>query len=233
MRQIVLDTETTGLSPQAGHRIIEIGAIELINRRFTGKQFHYYLHPDREIDYGAQKVHGITLDFLADKPRFPEISAALIEFIRGAELIIHNASFDIGFLNYELSRINKRLGGIDDYAQVTDSLTLARKKHPGQKNSLDALAKRYQITHFERDLHGALLDAQILAQVYLAMTGGQDDLSLDMGITEPVVKTIEVIHSREADYAVIYADAEESNAHEAYLQKIKEASRGKCVWLQD
>ncbi len=234
MRQIVLDTETTGLSPQAGHRIIEIGAVELINRRLTGRQFHYYLHPDREIDYGAQKVHGITLEFLADKPRFHEITDAFLEFIRDAELIIHNATFDTAFINAELTRVSKKLGAIEDYAQILDTLPLARKKHPGQKNSLDALVKRYEVEHFARDLHGALLDAQILAQVYLAMTGGQADLSFEMA-SAPDTRGESLTPTQNAsDYTVIYADAEELIAHEQLLKKIKkEAQHGQCLWLQE
>ncbi len=234
MRQIVLDTETTGLSPQAGHRVIEIGAIEMINRRITGKQFHYYLNPDRDIDYGAQKVHGLTRAFLADKPRFSDIAHALLDFVRDAELIIHNASFDIGFLNYELSLLDKTLGVVENYAEVTDSLSLARKKHPTQKNSLDALSKRYEIDqHIERDLHGALLDARILAQVYLAMTGGQADLSLEVETSKAKHSAPEITRVDAQTFKVIHADPEELAAHAQYLQKIKEANRGQCVWLQD
>ncbi len=234
MRQIVLDTETTGLSPEAGHRIIEIGALELINRRLTGKQFHYYLNPDRDVDYGAQKVHGLTRAFLKDKPRFPEIVREFLAFIRDAELIIHNAPFDIGFLNYELSLHDKSLGIISDYAQVLDSLVLARKQHPNQKNSLDALSKRYEIDCFDRELHGALLDSKILAQVYLSMTGGQADLSLELEESSKViVENKEQAEQQHQPFKVIYADTTELAIHEQYLQKIKEANRGQCVWLQD
>lgn len=234
MRQIVLDTETTGLSPEAGHRIIEIGALELVNRRLTGKQFHYYLNPDRDVDYGAQKVHGLTRSFLKDKPRFSEIVKEFIAFIRDAELIIHNAPFDIGFLNYELSLIDKSLGIVSDYAQVVDSLVLARKQHPNQKNSLDALSKRYEIDCFDRELHGALLDSKILAQVYLAMTGGQADLSLEIEETSKAAHIDKnILQTKQQPLKVIYAQAEELVMHEHYLQKIKEASRGQCVWLQD
>ncbi len=234
MRQIILDTETTGLSPQAGHRIIEIGALEMLNRRLTGKKFHYYLNPDRDIDYGAQKIHGITRSFLADKPRFKEVAHDLLAFIKNAELIIHNASFDINFLNYELALLDKNLGNIEDYAQVLDSLSVARKKHPNQKNSLDALSKRYEIDNFDRELHGALLDAQILAQVYLAMTGGQADLSLEVSEQSQRAQTAqEGVQHGSLDFKVVYANSEELAAHTHYLQKIKEANSGQCLWLQD
>lgn len=176
MRQIVLDTETTGISFQEGHRIIEIGCVELINRKITSRHFHYYINPQREIDAGAQAVHGISIDFLKDKPIFSDIADEFLEFIRDAELIIHNASFDLGFLNGELRKIHPRFSKIESMQSVLDTLIMARKKHAGQKNSLDALCKRYNINLSERDLHGALLDAKLLAQVYLAMTGGQINL---------------------------------------------------------
>jgi DNA polymerase-3 subunit epsilon len=234
MRQIVLDTETTGLSTEAGHRIIEIGALELVNRRLTGKQFHYYLNPDRDVDYGAQKVHGLTRSFLKDKPRFSDIAHEFLAFIRDSELVIHNAPFDIGFLNYELYLYDKSLGIISDYAQVVDSLILARKQHPNQKNSLDALSKRYEIDCFDRELHGALLDSKILAQVYLAMTGGQANLSLELEESTQVFSdNKEYAQQQYQPFKVIYADTTELAMHEQYLQKIKEANRGQCVWLQD
>lgn len=176
MRQIILDTETTGLDPAQGHRIIEVGCLEMINRRLTRRSFHYYLQPDREVDAGAMAVHGITNEFLRDKPRFADIAAALLSFIDGAELVIHNASFDVGFLNAELARLD--LPRIEDKCSVLDTLPMARAKHPGQKNNLDALAKRYFADQRDRTYHGALLDAEILAEVYLAMTGGQVGLSL-------------------------------------------------------
>lgn len=178
-RQIVLDTETTGLEPGEGHRIIEIGCVELVNRRLTGKDFHQYLQPDREIDPGAVDVHGITNDFLADKPRFADVVEDFLRYIDGAELIIHNAPFDVGFLNHELEHHLKRAERIEAVCTVLDTLVIARKMHPGQRNSLDALCKRYEIDNSQREYHGALLDAQILADVYLAMTGGQAALSLD------------------------------------------------------
>ena len=178
MRQIVLDTETTGLDPAQGHRVIEIGCIEIENRRLTGRHFHCYLNPDREIDEGAVQVHGITSSFLADKPRFRKVAADFLQFVSEAELIIHNAPFDIGFLNCELKLAGGQYGRLEDYCSVVDTLTMARKKHPGQRNSLDALCKRYEVDNSQRDLHGALLDAEILADVYLLMTGGQTSFQL-------------------------------------------------------
>lgn len=175
MRQIILDTETTGIGPEQGHRVIEIGCIELIDRKLTGNHFHVYLNPQREVDEGAFRVHGISTEFLQDKPLFQDIVTEFLQFVEGSELIIHNAPFDVGFLNSELNHLkwNKTL---EDYCQILDTLVLAREKHPGQRNSLDALCKRYEIDHFNRELHGALLDAEILAYVYLAMTGGQSSL---------------------------------------------------------
>ena len=170
-RQVVLDTETTGLNPQEGHRVIEIGCVELINRRITRNHFHVYINPGRTIDAGAIEVHGITNEFLKDKPLFKSIAEDFIAFIQGAEVIIHNAPFDVGFLNHEFHLLPKKLGQMEDYSTVFDSLVFARKKHPGQRNSLDALCKRYNIDNSHRQLHGALLDAEILAEVYLLMTG--------------------------------------------------------------
>jgi len=180
MRQIVLDTETTGLSPKEGHRIIEIGAVELVNRRVTGKYYHCYLNPDREVEEGAIKVHGITNDFLADKLRFPAIVEEFIQFIDGAELVIHNAPFDVGFINHEFALLPHFKKQVADYCTVLDSLELARKLHPGQKNSLDAVCKRYQVDNSNRKFHGALLDANLLAEAYLAMTGGQISLEFNV-----------------------------------------------------
>ena len=179
MRQIILDTETTGLETSQGHRIIEIGCVEVINRRITDNHWHHYIQPDREIDAGAFEVHGISNDFLADKPRFEDLAEDFVNYARGAELVIHNAPFDIGFLNYEIDRLNDSSAPIDSICGVLDTLVLARQKHPGQKNNLDALCKRYMIDNTQRTLHGALLDARILADVYLAMTGGQTALGLD------------------------------------------------------
>src|SRR5690606_38197574 len=173
MRQIVLDTETTGLEPEQGHRIIEIGCVEIVNRRLTGNHYHQYLQPDREIDAGAVEVHGITAEFLADKPRFTDVMHDFLAFVGGAELIIHNAPFDVGFINHELRLVDVNHASLDTFCSVVDTLQMARRLHPGQKNSLDALCKRYGIDNSQRSLHGALLDAEILADVYLTMTGGQ------------------------------------------------------------
>ena len=179
MRQIVLDTETTGLEVSQGHRIIEIGCIELVNRRVTGNHWHYYVNPDREIDSGAFEVHGISTDFLQDKQRFAELAEDFLSYVTGAELVIHNAAFDIGFLDNELALLEPPASPLQECCTVLDTLQLARQKHPGQKNNLDALCKRYDIDNSQRSLHGALLDARILADVYLAMTGGQTSLGLD------------------------------------------------------
>ena len=182
MRQIVLDTETTGLEPTAGHRIIEIGCVELVNRRFTGNTYHQYIKPDREIDAAAIEIHGITNEFLADKPVFADVAKDFLEFVRGAELIIHNAAFDVGFLNHELANNASESEGsarVDRLCTVIDSLALARSMHPGQKNDLDSLCRRYSVDNTQRTFHGALLDAEILADVYLAMTGGQTALFED------------------------------------------------------
>ncbi len=179
MRQIVLDTETTGLEPAAGHRIIEIGCVELVNRRPTQNRFHRYINPEREVDRGALEVHGIENEFLATQPKFAEVAREFVEFVSGAELVIHNADFDVEFLNHELRRLPELPGQIRDCCGVLDTLALARRMHPGQRNTLDALAKRYSVDNSKRELHGALLDAQILADIYLAMTGGQVSLSLE------------------------------------------------------
>lgn len=180
MRQVVLDTETTGLDPNSGHRIIEIGCIELINRKFTGNNLHIYLNPERDIDIGAERVHGISREFLKDKPLFKDIAARFIDYITDAQLIIHNAPFDVGFLNAEL-RYVKHKKSLEDLCDVLDTLVVAREKHPGQRNNLDALCKRYNVNNSNRKLHGALLDAEILAFVYLAMTGGQTELFSSFG----------------------------------------------------
>lgn len=178
MRQIVLDTETTGLEPELGHRIIEIGAVEIVGRRLTGRHFHEYIDPERDIDEGAVEVHGLTREFLSDKPRFADVASAFVEFVRGAEVVIHNAPFDAAFLDHEFAMLPDSPGTLADLCEITDSLTVARRRHPGQKNSLDALCRRYGVDNSERDLHGALLDAELLADVFLLMTGGQTALSL-------------------------------------------------------
>ncbi len=233
MRQIVLDTETTGLEPRAGHRIIEIGAVEIEKRRLTGKHYHQYINPEREIDEGAQEVHGISLESLQDKPLFAGIAEEFIEFVRGAELVIHNAPFDVGFLDNELAMLGHSVR-INDICSVVDSLVLARQKHPGQKNNLDALCKRYDVDNSQRDLHGALLDAEILADVYLVMTGGQTRLSLSAegdnaqqgsGLDREHIK----ITGRQPG-RVIAASADELKAHEARLSAIREISGGALVW---
>lgn len=240
MRQIVLDTETTGLSPEEGHRIIEIGCIELLNRRVTRNRFHVYLNPERTIDLGASEVHGIRDEFLADKPRFGEIVEDFLAFVGGAELVIHNAPFDVGFLNHELKRVGESYGELAGYCAVTDTLALARKKHPGQRNSLDALCKRYGVDNSRRELHGALLDAEILADVYLAMTGGQMTLlgEEDAGgvsritTAHPVAQVPRATGARPA-LRVVRASAAETARHQGFLEIIRKASGGKCLWPEE
>ena len=232
MRQIVLDTETTGLEPQQGHRIIEIGCVELLDRRLTGNTFHQYLQPDREIDAAAVEVHGITNDFLEDKPRFGDIARDFMDYVSGAELIIHNAPFDVGFINRELFRLDGGWESLDKYCRIIDSLVLAKKAHPGQRNSLDALCKRYDIDNSHRELHGALLDAEILSDVYLAMTGGQTTLMLD-GLSAETDDSGEALIRRipknRAALTVIAAGAQELRAHNERLDAIEKIS-GYCVW---
>lgn len=229
-RQIVLDTETTGLDIDAGHRIIEIGCVELINRRLTQNSFHQYINPQRAIEDGAFSVHGITNSFLEDKPRFVDVVKDFLAFVKGSELIIHNAEFDVGFLNYELLNIGEELGKIGDYCNILDTLLLARQSHPGQRNDLDALCRRYDIDNSQRELHGALLDAEILADVYLAMTGGQTTLLLDDlgGKDRPIRKPASSINREKLK--VISADEEELIAHENWLKLLDQASQGKCLW---
>jgi len=233
VRQIVLDTETTGLEPKQGHRIIEIGCVEIVNRRKTDRHFHQYLNPDREIDDGAFNVHGIGNDFLADKPRFADIAQEFIDFIRDSELVIHNAPFDVGFLNAELKKLGRKWGKTEDYCSVVDTLMMAREKHPGQKNNLDALCKRYEIDNSERDLHGALLDARILLDVYLVMTGGQETLSFDSSQEQQAADQTKarIVDVNRKPLRVIEATPEELAEHEKYLERIKEESGGKCVWV--
>jgi DNA polymerase III subunit epsilon len=233
-RIVVLDTETTGLNPQEGHRIIEIGCVELINRRLTGNRFHVYINPGRDIDQGAIEVHGITNQFLEDKPQFADILDDFIAFIKGAELVIHNAPFDVGFINNEFSLLTEKAGKVDDYSTVFDTLAFARKKHPGQRNSLDALCKRYSIDNSHRELHGALLDAEILADVFLLMTGGQSSL-LDEGEAinrqaENSQKPRQLAVNRSA-LTVIYCSEQELVEHQQRLETIEKAS-GLCVWKQ-
>lgn len=233
MRQIVLDTETTGLEPSQGHRIIEIGCVELINRRQTQSTFHQYLQPDRDIDEGAVEVHGITNEYLQDKPRFGDIAGDFLAFIKGAELIIHNAPFDVGFINHEFGLMGNDFGRLENHCAVLDTLALAREMHPGQRNSLDALCRRYSVDNSGRELHGAMLDAEILADVYLAMTGGQVTLSLDAsggkGRRGKAVRAQKISGERDA-LPVIRADAREIEQHHKRLEAINDASGGNCVW---
>lgn len=231
MRQIVLDTETTGLDPALGHRIIEIGCVELMNRKSTERRFHRYLQPDREIDAGAFEVHGISQEFLADKPRFRDIAQDLLDFIAAAELIIHNAPFDLGFLDYELNLLG--LKPISKTCKVIDTLLLARQKHAGQKNNLDALCKRYHINNTHRQLHGALLDAELLGEVYLAMSGGQASLFDDGHEQLNHFRTQEIkkLSGDRPPLAVISATAAELEQHKNYLDMLQKKSGGKCLWL--
>lgn len=234
LRQIVLDTETTGLRVEEGHRIIEIGCIELIDRKLTGKRFHTYLNPEREVEAGALAVHGLSNDFLKNKPNFSSIVDELIAFINHAELIIHNAPFDLSFLNYEIERCQKNFRTVTDYCHVIDTLQLARQIHVGQKNSLDALCKRYGADASKREWHGALLDAHLLAQVYLAMTGGQGSFfdshmneESDSEITSEIVHSI----SHEKQCIILHkADKDELQEHVLYLENMKR--QGKCCWLE-
>jgi DNA polymerase III subunit epsilon len=237
MRQIVLDTETTGLDPQDGHRIIEIGCVELIDRRLTGNNFHRYLQPDREIDAGAADVHGITNAFLADKPRFAEVAEVFLRYVEGAELVIHNAAFDVGFLDRELAGWDAEGPRIGDICEVTDTLVMARRLHPGQRNSLDALCKRYGVENRHRDLHGALLDAEILADVYLAMTGGQVAFCLGGESEDAVGQDTSGHHRGRIDpnrprLRVIQADPAALAAHSQRLAAIQAASTDGCLWLR-
>ena len=232
MRQFVLDTETTGLEPADGHRIIEIGCVELLDRRLTGNTYHQYIQPDREIDAGAIEVHGITNEQLADKPRFRDIAAEFLEFIHAAELVIHNAPFDVGFIDHEFRLLQESPGKVSDHCSVLDTLALARRMHPGQRNSLDALCRRYEIDNSQRELHGALLDAEILADVYLAMTGGQVSLSLDSQVDSNGQRrsTIQRIAADRPPLPVIRANDTEIQAHAARLDAIDKACDGSSVW---
>ena len=232
MRQIVLDTETTGLETSQGHRVIEIGGVELVGRRMTGNNFHHYLDPERDIDEAASEVHGITLEDLAGKPLFDDIAADLLGYLRDAELIIHNAPFDVGFLNHEFARAGYGEGVIEANCSVLDTLVMARNKHPGQKNSLDALCRRYEVDNTQRTLHGALLDAEILADVYLQMTGGQTTLlgeSEDLVQDGSAVTEIEIDREAAARLPVIRPSEEEQAQHERWLALLREKS-GEAVF---
>ena len=233
MRQIVLDTETTGLAISQGHRIIEIACIEMVNRRFSGREYHRFLNPEREIDEGAEAVHGISRADLENQPRFSDIADEFLEFIKGGELVIHNADFDIGFLEYELGLMKHPKPEITEHAVILDTLSLARKLHPGQRNSLDALCKRYDVDNSCRNVHGALIDAKLLAKIYLSMTGGQITLSLDQGVVEIVKEASKSDHRTlrpNLSLVVIKANEEECASHEALLDKM-EAS-GECAWRE-
>ena len=239
MRSVVLDTETTGMPVADGHRIIEIGCVELIGRRLTGRHFHVYLQPDREIDEGAIAVHGITNDFVKDKPRFKEVADEFFEFIKGAQLIIHNAAFDVGFINNEFALIKQdERADISEHCSILDTLMMARERHPGQRNNLDALCKRYGVDNSGRDLHGALLDAEILADVYLTMTGGQTNLSLagdgsegdSNGRQQP--SPIRRLAADRAPTPVIRASADELAAHQARLALIEKSAGAPALWVQ-
>jgi DNA polymerase-3 subunit epsilon len=232
VRQIVLDTETTGLEPDMGHRVIEIGAVELVNRKLTGRHFHKYINPERSIDDGALEVHGITREFLADKPVFEDVVAELIDFIKGGDLIIHNAPFDVSFLNYEFNLLQSRPAPVESICTITDSLAVARHKHPGQKNNLDALCRRYAVDNSQRQLHGALLDAEILADVYLLMTGGQTLLFSQAGDEVGGSRGAIAAGARDAgiDLKIVLADVAELADHEAYLDFLNERNSAPPVW---
>lgn len=224
MRQIFLDTETTGLYPAQGHRIIEIAALEVINRRPTSNHFHHYLNPDREIDPAAQEVHGITLEFLQDKPRFKDVAAEFLDFVADAELIIHNAPFDVGFINMELGKIEQQ--PIEKIAaKITDTLKMAKDSRPGQRNNLDALCRHFGINNAKRTLHGALLDAELLAEVYMAMTRGQDSLMMDLEEAQST-STNAALNIRIQPLIILQADADELSAHQAYIA----AQKGSSLW---
>ena len=234
MRQIVLDTETTGIDPAAGHRVIEIGAAEIVNRRLTGNTWHSYLNPDRDIDAGAVAIHGIRREDLEDKPRFNEVADDLLTFLAGAELIIHNAPFDVAFLDHELERMRHARPALNEHCTVLDTLVMAREMHPGQRNSLDALCRRYNVDNSGRDLHGALLDANLLAHVYLAMTGGQAALSLDV-VGASVTGTAGTGEAaprkrRSGNFAAVGVSEAELAAHDALIERIRSRGGTPVAW---
>ena len=239
MRQVILDTETTGLELLEGHKIIEIGCVEMINRRLTGNNLHQYVNPDREIDAGAIEVHGITNEQLQDKPRFRDVAQSFLEFVKGAELIIHNAPFDVGFLNHEFSVANGNGAKfrIEDHCTIVDTLTLARAMHPGQKNDLDSLCRRYSVDNSNRVLHGALLDAEILADVYLAMTRSQAGFFEDTSTpartaTAAVATQVRRLSLERPPLPILAPTAEEMALHAAWLQELEKKSGGKCLWMR-
>ncbi len=228
MRQIVLDTETTGLEAGLGHRIIEIGGVELVNRRFTGNNFHRYLNPERESEAGALEIHGLTTEFLRDKPKFPEIAREFLDYVSGAQLVIHNSAFDLSFLNRELDLAD--LKPMAEYCSgIVDTLRMAKDMHPGKKNSLDALCERYQIDNSARTLHGALLDAQLLAEAYLAMTRGQESLVMEVETGLATASGAEDVAGK-VELFVLRASKEELAAHAKQLEDIDKASKGACLW---
>ena len=228
MRRVVLDTETTGLDVSQGHRVVEIAAVELLDRRATGRHFHRYLNPEREVDLGAVQVHGLTTEFLADKPRFADVAEELLAFLDGGEVLIHNAAFDVGFLNAELAALGRP--GLASLCTITDTLALARSLHPGKRNSLDALCERYQVDHSRRTLHGALLDAQLLADVWVAMTRGQDALDI-APVAAVAVPGNAAAPRRPASLRVIKPSPEETAAHAALCERIDKDSGGRCLWV--
>ncbi len=234
-RQIILDTETTGLDFKTGHRVIEIGCVEIVNRKFTGNEFHAYINPERDSDEGALRVHGLTTEFLSDKPKFSEIYEDFINFIQNAELLIHNAEFDIGFLDNEIKLVSKDLNPVEkEVFKITDTLQIAREKHPGQRNSLDALVSRYEINGYDRELHGALLDSKILGDVYLSMTGGQSDLDFSINESDDNntdSSKAQFISSKKLK--VIKVSAKEKARHIEYLAKMKEETDVEPIWNQD
>jgi len=236
-RQIILDTETTGLDYKSGNRVIEIGCVEIINRRFSGEEFHVYLNPDRESEEGALAVHGLTTEFLSDKSRFKDVYEDFINFIKGSELLIHNAEFDLGFLNNEIKLLSKKLPSIDKEVQkVTDTLHIAREKHPGQRNSLDALVKRYEIGGYDRELHGALLDSKILGDVYLSMTGGQGalDFEVENKIEDSLLNNISIQATDQTKRTkVIVLSDEEKARNQEYLETMEEETGVKPLWLKN
>ena len=232
-RQIILDTETTGLDRKSGHRVIEIGCVEIINRKYTGNEFHVYLNPERDSDPGALEVHGLTTEFLSDKPKFEEIYEDFIDFVKDSELLIHNAEFDIGFLNHEIKLMSKKLNTVDKHVSaITYTLQIAREKHPGQRNSLDALVNRYEVGGYDRELHGALLDYKILGDVYLAMTGGQSTLDFTSQ-NEDKEQANQITSSNDINLnlTVVNVTKEEHQLHLDYLERMKEETGTIPVWL--
>jgi DNA polymerase III subunit epsilon len=228
-RQIVLDTETTGLNAKLGDRVIEIGCVEIMSRRFTERNFHAYLNPDREIDEAAAKVHGITREFLSDKPRFSEVAKDFLDYVRGAELIIHNADFDVGFLNMELKLV--KAGKLADHVgKITDTLAFARELHPGKKNSLDALCERYLVNNSNRTLHGALLDARLLAECYLAMTRGQESLVMELETPAAAAAALAALNVDVSNLIVLAASEAEAALHEQYLDRMEKGAKEPPVW---